>query len=140
MPKLKITVVTILALALFWAVGANAQTVLNGNVPAGFLQAGYIEAATLNGLGGGTLTMNGITMIVPANSVIQFPANTLTWAQLFNTLGNTNLTPVYDPALNSAQVNPTILPNVTCYTLRPWSRNALQCDCSGQHRRSEHNW
>ena len=106
MPKRKITVVTILALTLFWALGVNAQTVLNGNVPPGFLQAGYIENATLNGLGGGTLTMNGITMIVPANTVVQFPANTLTWAQLFNS--GTNLNPVYDSALSSAQVSPAI--------------------------------
>jgi hypothetical protein len=106
MPNLKITGVTILALALFWAPGGIAQTVLNGNVPAGFLQAGYIEAATLNALGGGTLTMNGITMIVPANTVVQFPANTLTWAQLFNS--GTNLNPVYDSALSSTQVSPAI--------------------------------
>jgi hypothetical protein len=84
MPNLKIAVVTILALALLWAPGATAQTVLNGNVPAGFLQAGYIQNATVDAFGGGTLTMNGIKMIVPANTVVQFPANTLTWAQLFS--------------------------------------------------------
>jgi len=104
MPKLKITVITILALALFGALGANAQAVLNGNVPAGFLQAGYIEKATLNGAGGGTLTMNGITMIVPANTVVQFPASTQTWADLFNASISK---PVYDP-LVPVQATPVI--------------------------------
>jgi hypothetical protein len=85
-------------------------------VPAGFAEAGYIEAATLDNAtanSGGTLTINGTKMIVPANSIIQFPANTLTWAQLFNTLGNTLLTPVYDTALNSTQVNLTIAAGTT---------------------------
>jgi hypothetical protein len=104
MPKLKITVVTILALALFWALGAVAQTVLNGNVPPGFLQAGYIEVATLDALGGGTLTMNGIKMIVPANTVVQFPASTQTWAQLFSPLVTA---PVYDPSV-PPQATPVI--------------------------------
>jgi hypothetical protein len=108
MPKLKITAAIMLALALFWAMGANAQTALNGNVPSGFVQAGYIQAATLNSAttpnSGGTLTMNGTTMIVPANTVVQFPANTLTWAQLFSHLVST---PVYD-SLVPVQPTPTI--------------------------------
>jgi hypothetical protein len=103
-PRLKLTIVAVLAVGLFWATGANAQlTVLNSNVPPGFGQGGYIQAATLNAAGGGTLTMNGVPMIVPANSVVQFPANTLAWADLFN------------PAV-SAPVNdvaPTILANRT---------------------------
>jgi len=82
--------------------GAPLKKDSNGNIPAGFAEAGYIEAATLKSAAansGGTLTMNGTVMIVPDNSVIQFPANTLTWAQLFNTAGNFGFTPVYDPAL-----------------------------------------
>src|SRR5260370_36711392 len=85
-PRLKLTIVLVLAMGLLWATGANAQflTVLNSNVPAGFGQAGYIQTATLGSDGGGTLTMNGITMIVPANSVVQFPSNTLQWVDLFD--------------------------------------------------------
>src|SRR6202171_4309455 len=85
-PRLKVTIVLVFAMGLLWATGANAQflTVLNSNVPAGFGQAGYIQTAPLGSDGGGTLTMNGITMIVPANSVVQFPANTLQWADLFD--------------------------------------------------------
>ncbi|HYL12295.1 MAG TPA: hypothetical protein VEV41_04640 [Terriglobales bacterium] len=95
----KLSVILILAVGLLWATVANAQvTVLNSNVPPGFGEAGYIQAATLDNsadpTSGGTLTMNGTTMIVPKNTVLQFPANTVTWAQLFNTTGNPFVTPV----------------------------------------------
>jgi cytochrome c peroxidase len=89
---------------------------LNGAIPAGFAEAGYFEAATLDSASpnsGGTVTINGNKMIVPANSIIQFPANTLTWAQFFNTVGNTISAPVYDPGLHSTQVNLTIKPGTT---------------------------
>ena len=33
---------------------------------------------------GGTLTVNGIKMIVPNNSIIQMPATSMTWADLFD--------------------------------------------------------
>ena len=35
---------------------------------------------------GGTVTVNGQTITVPCNSVVQFPANTLTWAELVDAL------------------------------------------------------
>lgn len=85
--KSTITLLCVLASTLLWVTAGNAQflTVLNSNVPAGFGQAGYIQTATLDSkTGGGTLVMNGITMVVPANSVVQFPANTLQWADLFD--------------------------------------------------------
>src|SRR5260370_31303737 len=77
--KSTITLLFVFASTLFWVTAGNAQlTVLNSNVPAGFGQAGYIQTATLDSkTGGGTLIMNGITMVVPANSVLQAPANTL---------------------------------------------------------------
>ncbi len=108
-PKLT-TLALIVALGLFQAAGANAQlTVFNGNVPAGFSQSGFIQAATLDNpadpKSGGTLTMNGVTMVVPANTVVQFPANTLTWAQLFDPAVSK---PVYDPGIGTAPVNLTI--------------------------------
>jgi hypothetical protein len=85
--RLKLSVSLILAIGMLWAASANGQ-VVNANVPAGFGQAGYIQAATLDTPGdvnsGGTLTINGIKMIVPRNSVLQFPANTLRWADLFD--------------------------------------------------------
>jgi hypothetical protein len=112
-PRLKLTIVLILATGLLWATGVNAQvTVLNSNVPPGFGQAGYIEDATLNAAGGGTLTMNGVTMIVPANSVIQFPANTITWADLFNP---TVSAPVNDvaPTIPASKTGLALLDNST---------------------------
>ena len=90
-----LTLALIVASTLFWVTASNAQlTVLNSNVPAGFGQLSYIQGATLNkSTGGGTLTMNGVTMVVPAHSVVQFPANTLQWADLFDP---TVYSPVYD--------------------------------------------
>jgi hypothetical protein len=76
------------ALALLFGFEASAQVVLNSNVPPGFGQGGYIEAATVDNFAdpdsGGTLTMSGVRMIVPKNSVLQFPANTLKWRDLFD--------------------------------------------------------
>jgi hypothetical protein len=109
--KVKVTTILVLALGVLWETGANAQlTVLNSNVPAGFGQAGYIQAATLDVNGGGTLTINGIKMIVPANSVVQFPANTLTWADLFSSLVSN---PVYDTTGVPAEPTLTITPGTT---------------------------
>ena len=108
-PRLKLTIV--FALGLLLAAGASAQvTVLNSNVPAGFGQAGYMQTATLGSDGGGTLTMNGINMIVPANSVVQFPANTLQWAQLFEAKFST---PVYDTTGVPTEPNLSIAPGTT---------------------------
>ena len=106
------TLLFVLASTLLWVTAGNAQflTVLNSNVPAGFAQAGYIQTATLGGTGGGTLIMNGITMVVPANSVIQAPANTLQWADLFDpkVYG-----PVYDTTGVPVEPNLSITPGST---------------------------
>ncbi|TMB30561.1 MAG: hypothetical protein E6J61_12405, partial [Deltaproteobacteria bacterium] len=55
---------------------------------------GFIQSATLDdgsmcpgvdpALWGGTVTLNGITMTVPCNTILQMPATWLTWAQLFD--------------------------------------------------------
>lgn len=55
----------------------------------GFDLTGFIQKATVGTTGctgtvtsaGGTLVVNGITVVVPCNSVIQMPANTLTWPE-----------------------------------------------------------
>jgi hypothetical protein len=109
--KSTITLLFVFASTLFWVTAGNAQlTVLNSHVPAGFGQAGYIQTATLEGNGGGTLTMNGITMVVPANSVIQFPANTLQWADLFDPKV---YSPIYDTTGVPIEPNLSITPGST---------------------------
>ncbi|MBA2961838.1 MULTISPECIES: hypothetical protein [Ramlibacter] len=72
-------------------------------VPPGFDITGFIQEATLdaNGticrpthprLAGGTVTLNGQKVIIPCNTVLQMPAFTLTWADLFSG-GPTDITP-----------------------------------------------
>jgi len=83
-----------LAAALLYAGGAQAQAI--PTPPPQFDSLGFIQSATLDGslcpqitdrmLWGGTMMLNGLKMIVPCNTIIQMPANTLTWAQLFPTL------------------------------------------------------
>ncbi|MBI2317310.1 MAG: hypothetical protein HYU75_09975, partial [Betaproteobacteria bacterium] len=64
-------------------------------VPAPFDITGFIQEATLDRegkickasdprLAGGTLKVNDITVIVPCNTVLQMPAATLTWQELFS--------------------------------------------------------
>jgi hypothetical protein len=96
----------IFASTLFWVASGNAQlSVINSNVPAGFGELGYIEGATLKNTGAGTITMNGTTMVVPAHSVVQFPANTLQWSDLFDP---TIYSPVYDTTGVPAEPNLSI--------------------------------
>jgi hypothetical protein len=104
-PKSGIAFALLSALVMFCAVSGAQVTVLNSNVPAGFGQLAYIQAATLDATGGGTMTMNGINMVVPANSIVQFPANTLAWADLFDP---TVSAPVYDTLGVPVEPNLTI--------------------------------
>src|SRR3954468_8048541 len=63
-------------------------------VPSQFDITGFIQEATLDTTGaicqpasprlaGGTVTVNGHKIIIPCNTVLQMPAFTLTWADLF---------------------------------------------------------
>lgn len=94
--KSKMKLVTlVLAFGLVWAGMAQAQVTPLGppNLPpAGFDVTGFIQEATLakQGAGataanfGGTITINGIKIIVPDNSVVQMPAAAFQWAELFS--------------------------------------------------------
>jgi len=83
--------------ALLGAGAANAQQSVSPTPQFDIL--GFIQAATLDtgtmcpavapALRGGTVTVNGITMTVPCNTVLQMPANTISWAQLFDRTVNT---------------------------------------------------
>jgi hypothetical protein len=91
--------------ALLCASAASAQQ--SPSPTPQFDSLGFIQSATLDGgsmcpgvdplLVGGTVTLNGVTMIVPCNTILQMPAGTLTWAQLFDP---TLAAPVNMPAPN----------------------------------------
>jgi len=100
--KVKLTVM-ILALGLLMSTGAFAQ---GGPVPpAMFDMLGFIQDATRADVGtvpapsarlqGGTITVNGIKMIVPNNTIVQLPANAMTWADLFSRTKSASVG--YDP-------------------------------------------
>jgi hypothetical protein len=79
-----------LALALAGASRAVAAPPLQPVSP--FDMIGFLQAARLGGSGpvagtdllaGGTLTVNGQTVVVPRNAIVQLPATFLTWQELF---------------------------------------------------------
>ena len=96
-----------LLLAVFY--GSNAFAAKGGGVPGGFAQprfltpivppqfdlTGFIQEASLDTtssicqasdprLAGGTVKVNGITVVIPCNTILQMPAATLTWQELFS--------------------------------------------------------
>ncbi len=76
-----------LVLTMVFTSLAQAQLPLQA-VGSPFDMVGFIQSATLNPGGdvltGGTLTVNGHTIVVPRNTIMQMPAFALTWAQLFS--------------------------------------------------------
>ncbi len=84
---------------IFPPVATGAQP----KVPSQFDIAGHIQMATLDTfnqictpndprLAGGLVTVNGVTITIPCNTILQMPATALAWAELF------------DPALQPASV------------------------------------
>src|SRR2546423_13088335 len=83
-------------LAGLLAASAASAQVVPGTVASPTPQfdvTGFIQAATTDNsrcptitdplLWGGTVTVNGVKMLVPCNTIIQMPANTVSWAMLF---------------------------------------------------------
>jgi hypothetical protein len=107
------TLLAPLIAALLFAGGARAQ-----QTPAPTPQfdiLGFIQSATLSGsicpnitdqmLWGGTVQVNNVTMTVPCNTIIQMPAATITWAQLFPTLdANGNIIASYATPVGTSTV------------------------------------
>jgi hypothetical protein len=70
---------------------AAAQSGALATESAGFDTVGFIQAATIDHpigtagdlLSGGTIKVNDHAIIVPANSIVQMPAATLSWGQVF---------------------------------------------------------
>jgi hypothetical protein len=85
------TIAAAAGMALFVLVAlatpAAAQSGALATEPAGFDMLGFIQAATVdtpgNLLSGGTITVNDHVIIVPKNSIVQMPAATLSWGQVF---------------------------------------------------------
>src|SRR3954447_24580801 len=73
---------------------------------------GFIQKATLDNPGdvtsGGTLVVNGITIVVPRNTLFQMPATAMTWQELF-ALAPSSSAPSNLPCANAAN-NPNGLP------------------------------
>jgi hypothetical protein len=71
--------------------GTRAQVVppapIPAQIPNPFDVVGFIDAATVDTpndiFSGGTITVNGTTIIVPRNTILQFPATGMTWQEVF---------------------------------------------------------
>jgi hypothetical protein len=113
--KLTFTIFLV-GLGLLWVTGASAQVTPGSQTPPppAFDMTGFIQEATLDTtnaictpadpvLAGGTMTLNGIKMIVPCNSIIQMPATFLTWAQIFTD-------PTFNTPVNPLGVTPLTHP------------------------------
>src|SRR5205823_8750296 len=103
--------------SLLAATAASAQAVAGSvaSPPQQFDVTGFIQAATTDNsrcpaiadplLWGGTVKVNGVTMIVPCNSIIQMPANTVSWAMLFPQAGVSGEVGVTPVGTNTAGLN-----------------------------------
>ncbi len=58
-------------------------------------------------LAGGTITVNGIKMIVPCNTILQMPAATFTWGDLFDPANSTPVGSYIGAATGAVPANPT---------------------------------
>ncbi len=126
MRKLLITTL-VLGLGLLWATGAWALTTPPNPQ---FFFTGFIQEATLDTTGavctpapqidalgaaidvsrlrGGTMTVNGIKMTVPCNTLLQLPAATMTWADLFDPANSTPIGSYIGAATGAVPANPTV--------------------------------
>src|SRR3954452_10864204 len=79
------TAVVMAALAPALSVTTGAQPSLPVSAP--FDMIGFIQSATVDRpddlFSGGTITVNNIRMIVPRNTLLQFPATAMTWQEAF---------------------------------------------------------
>ena len=77
--------VVVAALAAALSATTGAQSSLPVSAP--FDMIGFIQSATIDRpvdlFSGGTITVNNIRMIVPRNTLLQFPATALTWQEAF---------------------------------------------------------
>lgn len=80
--KLSATIGLLLLMAALAAIPSWAQAA------PGFDMVGFIQGATCNSpcsaLSGGTITINGHVITVPANTIVQMPATALGWGEVFS--------------------------------------------------------
>jgi hypothetical protein len=103
-------------------------------MPPQFDMTGYLEAATVDPtmcpavtdprLKGGTAKINGQTIIVPCNTILQMPAFALTWADLF-TMAPKDIMPALNPATGLPQsglaLGDTMTPLALGLLNTPWT-------------------
>jgi hypothetical protein len=114
--------ISILALS---APGAWSQTI--APPPPQFTMLGYIQEATVDSTGaicttpdprlrGGTVTINGIKMIVPCNTILQFPASAATWADIFDPTVAAAINPLFPvPVQAAGQSGLALVDNPSAY-------------------------
>jgi hypothetical protein len=80
-----VTLAAILALVLFGVPGTAAPQA--SPIPVPFDILGYVDAITLDTpgdpLSGGTIVVNGVTVVVPRNTIVKMPAAALSFTDLF---------------------------------------------------------
>jgi len=85
--RLALLIVAVVAVS---SVGLRAQLPTPATAASQFDITGFLESATLDGVGsgaaqGGHLVVNGHTVTVPSTTIVIMPATALTWAELFTT-------------------------------------------------------
>jgi hypothetical protein len=81
------------------------------NTSNGFAITGFIQSATVNGgcvagsTAGGTVTVNGTVITIPSDTIVQYPANTTTWADAICGIAGSPMTPAI--ALDGTGGTPT---------------------------------
>src|SRR5689334_15736488 len=72
---------------LLWAGPAAAATYAQPPAVSGFTITGFVQAMTLDNpadvLSGGTVTVNGLRVTIPRNTVIVMSASNVTWQELW---------------------------------------------------------
>ena len=66
---------------------AGVVAAQSASAPIPFTVVGFIQSATVDSAGdplsGGTLTVNGLTITIPRNTILQMPATAISWADVF---------------------------------------------------------
>jgi hypothetical protein len=87
-PRYLLLVVLIFTVSQLWLAGsARATTYPQPPADSPFQLVGFIQAATLDNpadvLSGGTVTVNGTTVVIPRNTIVVMSATNLTWQELW---------------------------------------------------------